>query len=260
MSYKVKGSAGPFFQERRFVYDPEEGSYYEETTYAGSARAIEGQSGGLRAANRGHQSVVANDGTGQTFLRTPIPLKASEFDAAVRYEINTEFLEQDIFRHNTVSDQADTDDASLSTGDVTFRKFCERAVEEHDASVDETSVRGRVITHLRKGVTGFEREYIVLKRSRRMPWTGKLVPPTAAILEGRFIYTTEQLGVPASVAFSLPSLDALPASEWDDVQWGWRRRPSSVVFSGDFIEQTSEFVLAEWSLLLYEVASGSASW
>lgn len=260
MSYKVKGKAGPFIQDQRFSYDPSDATYYLETTWGGSARAIEGQSTDFRSRNLAHTSFLDTNGTGQTVQRTPIAVKGNDLESTVRYEIATEFLEQDIFRHKAVSDEADSYDASQGTGAQTFRKFCEAQVEENDASITEGSIIDRVVTHLRKGYTGFEREYIVMRRSRKIPFTGKGAPPQASILEGRFIYSTDQLGIPDIVAFSLPNLGDLPASGWEDVLWGWRRRPSQIVFQGDFIEQSSEFVLAEWSLLLYEEAVGQASW
>lgn len=260
MPYKVKGSAGPFIQDKRFQYDPEDARYYVETTWGGSARAIEGQSAQLRGKNKAHVSIVEPNGSGQTIERVPLAALDSNLEVTVRYEIATEFIEQDIFRHKTISDEADAFDAAQGDGEVTFRKFIEAAVEENDASITAGTVKDRVVKHLRKGLTGFEREYIVLRRSRKLPFTGVAPVPPAAILDGRFIYSTEQLLLPEAVAFALPNLDDLPTSDWDDVQWGWRRRPSSVVFAGDYIEQSGEFILAEWSLLLYEVAQGTASW
>jgi hypothetical protein len=259
MSYKVKGSAGPFIGPIRLVYNPEDGTYIQETTFVGSARAIEGQSAEFRNKNKGHTSLLELNGTGETTLQTPIAIKSTPEDQApIRYEIATEFIEQDIFRHKTISDAADIYDAARAEGEDSFRKFCEKAVDEIAASADPT--QERVTTHLRKGLTGFEREYIVLRRSRKLPFTGAGIVPQASILDGRFIYSTGQLGLPAAVAFGLPDLASLPTSDWDDVIWGWRRRPSSVVFEGNFIEQSSEFILAEWSLLLYELAQTSATW
>lgn len=258
MSYKVKGSAGPFIQDIRFSYDPEDSTYYKETTYGGSALAIQGQSAQFRAKNKGHVSIIEPNGTGQTTERTPLAVLPENLQLTERYEIATEFIEQDIFRHKAVSDAADTYDAGIASGADTFRKLAEDHVETGPPEI--VSVLGRVTQHLRKGVTGFEREYIILRRSRKLPYTGIAPVIPASILDGRFIYTTEQLLLPTSIAFSLPPLSSLPQSDWDDVQWGWRRRPSSVVFDGDFIEQSSEFVLAEWSLLLYEIATGAAGW
>jgi len=259
MSYKVKGHPGPHLQNRRFTFDATTGTYFLERTWAGSAKAIEGQSGQFRVQGISHEAMIEDRGNGFSFDRQPLN-KEEDLEASVRYEIASEFIEQDIFRHKTVSDDADSFDASLGDGDVTYRKFCEDAVTDHNVGLTAGTVKARVVTHLRKGVPGFEREYIVLRRSRRVGFYGKNPLPVASILDGRFIYTTEQLGIPDAVAFSLPDLGSLPISDWDDVAWGWRRRPSSIVYTGDTIEQASEFILAEWSLLLYEPANGPAGW
>lgn len=258
MSYKVKGTAGPIIQSQRLTYDSEDARYYIETTYGGSVKAIEGLSSQFRQKNKDHYATLEDNGAGQLTLRQPVSAKDSEIESTVRYEISNEFIEIDGFRHKTVSDEADAYDATVSTGGDTFRKRVEDGIST--ATSDPSNILNRMILHLRKGVTGFEREYIVLKRSRKLPYAGAASVPQASILDGRFIYSTAQLGIPASVAFSLPDLASLPTSGWTDVQWGWRRRPSSVVFTGEYIEQSSEFALAEWSLLYYEIAAGSASW
>ena len=261
MSYKVKGNAGPHLQQERFTFDPAEARWYRERTWSGSARAIEGQAVQLRNAGIGFEAILEERGVGFSFERTPLSTPPQIATSDVRYEISTEFLEQDIFRHKTVSDDADTYDAALADGADTYRKFAEKAVDEIKASI--TPIQQRVTEHLRKGLTGFEREYIVLRRSRKVPYFGKASGSgfvKAAVLDGRFIYSTGQLLLPAAIGFTLPDLSALPTSDWDDVQWGWRRRPSSIIFTGDFIEQSSEFVLAEWSLLAYEIAGSDATW
>jgi hypothetical protein len=261
MSYKVKGHPGPWLQQERYTFDPAEARWYRERTWAGSARAIQGQALQLRSIGIGFESILEERGVGYTFERTPLNTATGIETSDIRYEIATEFIEQDIFRHKTVSDAADAFDAALGPAGLTFRKVAEDAIDEATSAADP--ILNRVITHLRRGYTGFEREYIVLRRSRRIPFYGKgsaVGKARATILDGRFIYTTAQLGVPDVVAFSLPDLTALPISAWTDVQWGWRRRPSSIVYTGDFIEQSSEFILAEWSLLLYEPAAAAASW
>lgn len=263
MGYKVKGNAGPILESVRFEFDPATAELVKETVWGGSTRAIEGQATDLRNRNLAFHSILEETGRGQTIQRTPVFNKGESLDLLVRYEIATEFLEQDLFRHKTVSDAADAYDLAAADGADTFRAAAEEAVGAKLST--SNTVLGRVIEHLRKGVTGFEREYIVLRRSRRIPFNGPAINaigglPQVAILEGRLIYSTEQLGVPAAVAFSLPNLNDLPQSDWADAQWGWRRRPSSVIFDGGWIEQSSEFILAEWSLLAYEVATGAASW
>lgn len=263
MGYKVKGTAGPILQGIRYEFDPATAELVKETSWGGSTRAIEGQVTDFRNRNLAFHSILEENGRGVTIQRTPVFNKGESLDLLVRYEIATEFLEQDLFRHKTVSDAADAFDLAAADGADTFREEAEQGVRQKSST--SNTVLGRVVEHLRKGVTGFEREYIVLRRSRRIPFNGPAINaigglPQAAILEGRFIYSTEQLGVPAAVAFSLPDLASLPQSDWVDVQWGWRRRPSNVVFEGGWIEQSSEFILAEWSLLAYEVATGPASW
>lgn len=258
MGYKVKGSAGPHLQHVRLEYDPQDGTYTQEATYSGSKAAIEGQSVQFKQKNRKHAAFIEDNGRGQLVQSTPLS-SGEALEASVRYEIHSEFLEQDLFRHNTVSDAADVFDAAAAADGDTFRKTAEEAVNQM-VSFTPGSVIARVVTHLRKGVTGFERESIVLRRTRKAPFFGGNQVPTVAILDGRFIYTTEQLGLPDTIAFSLPALGDLPTSDWDDVAWGWRRRPSSIVYEGAYVEQSSEFVLAEWSLLLYEPANGPAAW
>src|SRR5262245_53856134 len=115
MSYKVKGQAGPFLQQQRIGFDALTGDYFVERTYAGSTRAIEGQAATFRGQRTTFDAFLEERGTGISVVRSPLN-KTEDIEDTVRYEINTEFVEQDIFRHKTVSDAADAFDATLTNG------------------------------------------------------------------------------------------------------------------------------------------------
>jgi len=101
---------------------------------------------------------------------------------------------------------------------------------------------------------------VVVKRSRRIPRQSSLVNTSIATVgEGKYIYTTSQLGLPDDIAFSVPDRSALTPISSDYV-WGWRRRPSTSTIEGMFIDQNSEFILSQWSTLFYTVSQDNASW
>jgi hypothetical protein len=256
----VKGRGTPIFQGTSYRYDPSDGVYYKEDKYGGSADAIASFSSQLSTVKAGHSAEV-DEGKGTLVRR--VPLATVTGDVEERYEIVSEFIEKDLFAHPAVSDASIQYDRAIgSEGDTTFRKTAENAVENHLPSGMKSTIGNKVIKHLKNGITGYERENLVIRRYRKAP-AEQISGWPVSLLEGRYIYTTAQLGLPYGLAFEIPDITdgtLFPVSIPGEVKWGWRRRPSSSVFSREFVEQSCEFVLAEWSLLLYEESTGDASW
>jgi hypothetical protein len=260
---KVKGQGSPVFQGSQYRYDPSEGVYIRETQWAGSEKSIASLSSKYAATRIGHTAEVQN-GVGHLTSRAPLAEVTNQVEE--RYELVSEFIEKDGFSHPTVSASAFAwDDTITTTGIKSFRKYVEDEVEEHQSipfGGPALVVLNRMVKHLRNGLTGYERENIIIRRYRKAPGNNPL-GWQASILDGKYIYTTAQLGLPSDVAWQLPDItdgNLFPVSIAGELKWGWRRRPTTNVWAREYIEQSSEFVLAEWSLLYYEEATGFAGW
>lgn len=268
MSTKFKGSKSLVLVRRGFSLDPRTGDYVAETEYQGTQLAVMGQSAQAAAGRLDHQATL-QDGYGSIIYRqqvtTPPPGEEGDFPV-VRYDVLTESVEEPIWKHPNVVRAAALINAANPGNANVFRDNVEKEVQNEptsfalpsgDDGVFADAIYAAVVRHLMDEVTGFEKEYVVIRRYRRVPQDNSLV---ASIGEASLIYSTAQLQLPSIVAFSVPDSAALPAPSQDYV-WGWRRRPSQVIYDGNAVEQTGEFVLAPWSrTLFYEVSTKNAGW
>ena len=258
--YKVKGLTTLVNQGFTYRYDPESGIYYRDQNWEGTSKAIDSFSSQL-ARNKTSHSADTQHGTGRLTVSTPLSNYLDTLE--VRYELVSEFIEKDSFSHPTISAAALAYDANIdSETELTWRAEVEAAVQNGypDGSFD--AVFDSQVKLLRNGITGYENENLVIRRYRKAPGTNPL-GWRVSILDGKYIYTTAQLGLPDDLAWNLPDITdeaQFPVSIAGETKWGWRRRPTSNVWTREFIEQSSEFVLAEWALLYYREATGSANW
>jgi hypothetical protein len=254
-----KGGAGPHLTREEPRYDSETGLRFIEQTFQGTEAAIKGMAPGLEAAGQSYTISVTN---AVWELQTRVPINDPDTEDIDRWEISTEAHEASIFEQPDVVRAASEYDV-LPTTTSTFRKLCEDAVT--DAKIVLTGAFTQfssdgfdaVLRHLRNGVTGFQYDFVLLRRFRKVSIEFALgTSGQIALDEGLLIYTTAQLNVPAAVFFTLPSTP----SAFGDYRWGWKKRSQRVEIIGSFVEQTVELLFAPWSTLLYLDSGTNLDW
>lgn len=260
MSALFKGYAGIVMRASEPQFDAETGAKWVDVTYQGSSQATSGIIVDLEAQGVSYRT--AQDGPVYT-LTARIPIQVGTDIPPDRYEITSEAQDVSIFELPDVIAAANAYDSALSSeGAQTWRTVIENAVEAVGATgftgaLADTSIEGKVIRHLRAGVTGFQIDYIVLRRFRKIALEYAGAAGKFNLNAGRLLYSAAQLNLPNYVAFALPSLPSAPSI---DFQWSYRLRAQRVEITGNFAEQTMELVLAPWSLLAYENASSALNW
>lgn len=252
-----KGYQGVTLHAEEPYFDAETGSLWVDVTYKGSRNGILDVGGDMRAQGVSYQ--CSQDGPVHT-LRAKVPTIINTENPQDRYEITTEAQDKSIFEHPDAIAAADGWDSTIAEGDDTWRKSIEDAVEADGTGlfrgVNDT-VEGKVIRALRAGVTGWQIDFIVLRRFRQVAIEYAQNAGKISLDDGQYIYTTAQLNLPQTVYFNLPDTPADPS---DDYKWGWRKRGQRVEIVGNFAEQTVELVFAPWSLFLYTESSAALAW
>lgn len=257
----VKGSKAIQLVRQEYRYDPQQQASIVEREYQGSTASALGLYSKTSGGNT-NVSVQLDGGVGRVVTQNPVYVTKNE-EFTERYEVVTEFVEKDIWQIPAVAQEAreynEFVDDNGSADDPYYREAAEQiATNKLALSISPASypLFQQVVRYLRDGVTGYELEYVVIKRSRRIPRGSAQV---ASIGDGLVYYTTSQLLLPDDVAFSVPDSTSLtPISS--DYAWGWRRRPSQSVVEGMYIDQSSEFILSQWSTLAYSPSSTEAAW
>ena len=261
----VKGKSGPVLVGTRYITDPGTGDRMFEWEYAGSALAIQGFTNSQSFKNE-NIDIRLENGMGRAYIRAANSNKGNA-DLVYRYEISTETLETEIWSHPSVIAEAAAYNLAVASqnGARTYRQLAEDVAESVDTTVNVSAATypnwQTVVEMLRDGVTGWEKEYIVFRRTRRIPSNFVTTPSQLVANLGAtsLIYSTAQLGLPAGLSFAVPDSDSLSPSS-SLYTWGWRRRPSNITFDGSWIEQVGEFLLAEWATLFYTESASAASW
>lgn len=251
MSAIFKGTTGPVLVSDEPFFDAETGIKYFDRTWAGSQAAVFGLAQDLENQNISYQTFQG----GPVYTITArVPWTLPDEIEPDRYEITTEAADKSIFEFPTVIDDAEAYDAALADGALTYRKRVEEAVNEED--IGPTSTFQSVVRHLKAGVTGWQIDFLTLRRFRRVNLAYAYAAGKFNLSDGSLIYSTGQLNLPASVAFSLPTTPAGTT----DFEWGWRKRGQRVDILGNFAEQTVELVFAPWSTFLYTSSGGNLIW
>jgi hypothetical protein len=257
MSAIFKGYAGVVVHAEEPYFDAENGSLWVDVTYQGGRANIFGVMADLQAQDVSYR--VSQDGPVFT-LTARFPTIVNTDTPADRYEITTESQDKSIFEHPLALAAADEWDFTIQEGESSWRQSIEDALEAEGTGLfsgKNDTTEGKVIRHLRGGVTGWQIDFLVLRRFRQVALQYANAAGKIGLDDGQFIYSTAQLSLPAGVAFSLPSTPAAPS---DDYAWGWRKRGQRVEIVGNFAEQTVELVFAPWSTFLYTNASGNLAW
>lgn len=258
MSEIWKGTVGPVLLAEEPMHEASTGESAVDVTYQGSRNAIFGLTPGFEAQGVSYR--ISQSGPVYTLTaRIPTSLGVIETPPD-RYEISTESQDKDIFEHPLVVYEMNIYDPSLVEGEKTYRKLAEEFVEKGKEAFDNQVYPnfGKLIRHLKSGVTGYQIDFLVLRRFRKVALDYGNSPVGRISLDsGLFIYSTGQLNLPQDIAFTLPATPSDPSS---DYSWGWRKRGQRVEIMGNYAEQTVELVFAPWSTLLYENATGDLSW
>lgn len=260
----IRGKPGPHVTRVGQSYNPETGITTQEIEYTGTQAGISGLVQNFGVRNREHRQDY-EAGMARVVVSTPVQT-ASVLD---KYEVNWEFEQREIWNHPVIR-QAAIDYDSIVDGVSanyvdTFQKLAEDAVNGPiSALASGDPVSGatfiEVVALLRAGIKNWEQEYISLRRTRTIPPDESGGCSVSAV---SLIYTTEQLLVPATVAFQIPTdaqIAAFPNPDPTRLRWGWRRRPSTSTIQGQSNEQVSEFLLAMWPLLFNSASTGNADW
>jgi hypothetical protein len=257
MSATFKGRAGLTVVSEEPTWDAETGIGQYELTVAGSKRAIFGYARELELEGISYR--MSNSGPLYT-LTTRVPtLLSTEIGELDRWEISTESQDKSIFEHPIIIQDAATYDAQLTAGQRTYRQWALDAVDGK-VTADVAGAwpyQESVIRHLKNGATGYQVDFIVLRRTRKVDITTANTIGKMNLSDGSYIYSTAQLQLPADVAFSLPSTPTAPSV---DYAWGWKRRGQRAEIVGMFVEQTIELVFAPWSTLLYSNSASNFNW
>lgn len=258
----VKGSKAIQLVRQDYKWDPSTNAGMVEREYHGSTSSALGfyskYVGGISNA-----SVQLDSGVGRVVIQSPTSATVrQDVDYVERYEVSVEFVEKEIWQVPAIAQEARTHDDAVDAGgvdgDMYYRELAEYCAQRRKTLLNQAiyPLFAQVVRYLRDGVTGYELEYVVVRRSRKVARNGQNI---ASVGDGLLIYSTAQLQLPDDVAFSVPDSSAITPISSDYI-WGWRRRPSTSSVEGMFVDQSSEFILSQWSSLFYTQSSGVASW
>jgi hypothetical protein len=260
MSATWKGTLQVVLISDEPYYDAESGLKYSDRVWAGRKDAIEGFANDLEESGIGYQ-IGAQPPVYTVSAR--IPFNEPTTEVLDRYEITTEAQDKSIFEVPAIVEDALAHDSQIPIPSKSYRQYAEDFTGE--PQTDSPSLIGvgavdrfdSVVRHLRNGVTGYQIDFIVLRRFRQIDLAYGYAGGRMNLSEGLEIFSTAQLNLPSSVAFVIP---ATPNAIGSDYEWGWRIRGQRVELSGNYVEQTFELVFAPWSLLVYTPATSSLQW
>jgi hypothetical protein len=265
MSAIWKGTVGPVVVSEEIYHDAETGNVSVDIVYQGSRDAIFGLS--VEFENQRVSFQTSQSGPVHTLTaRIPTIINTGEVPSD-RYEISTESMDKSIFEHPTIVEDANEYDSGIAAESKPYKKLAEESLEKQPTyslaggfsdPANQNFRFASVVRHLRNGVTGFQIDFIVLRRFRKVALDyGYGSAGRISLDSGLHIYSTAQLNLPQSVAFSLPATPTAPSTDYG---WGWRKRGQRVDIVGNYAEQTVELVFAPWSTMLYSDATGNLDW
>lgn len=265
MSAIWKGTVGPVVVSEEIHHESETGNVSVDITYQGSRDAIFGLS--VEFENQRVSFQTNQSGPVHTLTaRIPTIINAAEVQPD-RYEISTESADKSIFDHPLIIGDAYEYNSSIAANAKTYQKLATDASEKRNEfalaggftdPVTQNSRFNSVVRHLTNGVTGFQIDFVVLQRFRKVALEyGYGSAGRITLDSGLYIYSTLQLNLSQSVAFKLP---ATPSDPSVDYKWGWRKRGQKVDIVGNYVEQTVELLFAPWSTLFYSNATANLNW
>lgn len=257
MSSTWKGYGGVVIVSREPVHDAGTGVEFEDRTWAGSQNAILGL--GVTLRNQGVSYRISKVDGPVYALSARVPINEPTEENLDRYEITTEGQEKSIFELPGIAADAETHDSASAEGSDTYREKAEASVRKKQVAITGVDVNlfAELVRNLKAGVTGFQIDFVVLRRVRSIDLEYAYSAGKVTLDGGLTFYSTAQLNLPSDVAFSLP---ATPYTTSSDYSWGWRKRGQRVEIVGNYAEQTFELVFAPWSLLVYSASVVNLDW
>lgn len=261
MSAIFKGRQSASLISEEPVFDASTGAREFDQTFAGSKEVIMGLAVGFEEDGISYR--VTNNGPVYV-ITARVPQMDPTQENPDRYEIYTESQSLSLFQHPSIVDDAVVYDNTISEQD-TYRKtaedFVDGTIQIGDTRFanpsDELTRFLSLVEHLRAGVTGYEEDNLVLSRFRQIENNYAVGAGQFTLRESGLVYTTAQLNLPSSIAFTLASL---PTGALGLGRWGWRLRGQRVERIGSLTEQTVQLTYAAWSTLVYEDAVGNLNW
>jgi len=253
------GDQGAMLERVEWVFDPQYG-YTWQYTYIGIELAIRGTAELYELSGfRTHVYHNGNFWTLEASLPTPVQEGGVEIPVD-RWTIHTEFAQLDIFSHAAVqveiSNWVDVSPGTRSPG--LYKKYIEDAQKEGtalDSIISGFPFANLLYNELIRGAQSYEQKRPTLNRRRTISPT--YATPIVIDAVEKF-YSTAVLisafAVPTRIAAQLPSN---PALKPDNTQWGWRIRQQTSEFTLALNknEETTDWVFATWSTLLYDYIS-----
>ena len=235
-------------------FDQEQGLVFN-ITESGIPAAVIGRMQGWK--NQGYDVEIDRDGPIATGVATHIKA-AQDYQYVERWGIRTELIVKPIWELTSVQIEVE---AGLLDGwgsACDYRDGIERAVNDGTplpAAYSLYPVSSKVLTELRRGVTGYEHDYTIVKRVANFDFK---TPPAPLIMgTGNLIYTSAQLIAneqpPSDILFQMPTSDPTPSP---GSMWGWRLTSQDGEITNALTgSHTTEWTYAEWSLFPYTAAS-----
>jgi hypothetical protein len=256
MSASWKGTLQVVLISEEPGYIADSGVEWVDRTWAGRKDAILGWAADLKESGIGY-NITAQPPVYLCSARVPVN-EPTEVLALDRYEITTEAQDKSIFELPGVIEEMLAYDASIAESAETYKARAERYVDKGlSYDLPGFPLFGKVVRHLRNGVTGYQIDFLTLRRYRQIDQSYAYAGGKMTLSDGLVIYSSSQLNLPANVAFTLP---ITPADIGADYTWGWRMRGQRVEIVGNYAEQVVELVFAPWSLLAYEPATVNLNW
>lgn len=260
-----KGTKGPVLLRVESSFNAETNQYDRKLTYRGDRVAISGKERQLQ------EEGIAYDITqeGPVFeLVTRIPNNDPDILPLDKYEIGTGTTEIDIFQVPAVMAEAAKYDAAVAAAAIDGTPFYRTTAEAYATEFKGTILSDttyplwdKVVKHLKAKVTTFPVDYLILKRFRQVDTGYSLAPPGRFNLsDGLFIYTSAQLQLPPTVAFTLPDAPTNPLAYTELLIWGWRRKSQNLELVGNLMQQSVELEFGPWSRLYFIPATANLAW
>ena len=248
------GLVGVVLERIEWVFEPQYG-YTWQYTYNGTEIAV--RSAAATYELSGYKTHVFHNGSFWTLEATlPTGLQEGVSEIPVdRWTIHTEFAQLDIFSHPSI--QLETSAFSPATPS-SYKKTIKDAVANGvglPTSLNSYPFAQLLYQELLRGADSYEQKRPTLNRRRTISasWSTPIVIDAV-----EKFYSTAVLisafAVPGRIAGQLPSNPALKPA---NTQWGWRIRQqvSEFTLALNKNEETTDWVFAAWSTLLYDYIS-----
>jgi len=245
MGYTWKGQQGLITKWQTTSFDPAQGHTLTAELW-GTQVACEGLvlQYSRRAGGRGERAEASQVEGPVWRVNVQLPLTTV---VSTDWECTTELIEKDLFESPAVA----ADAALWTNGPRAYRTLIEEGdVDTIDDMVAKCPLAVTVSNKLARGITGWETEYQVVRRTRRGAYQ---YPFNRTIYQAKYVYSTAQIGMPGNLAFSFASLFPQPS---DTIQ-GWRLRTQQFSLVDTRWEEVVEWALANWDSMLYEAAPGA---